>query len=334
MRRTSWQYLIGLVVGLALLALSLKGVNLPRLIDALAHANYWLLVPACALTLAAFYLRALRWGVLLGSVKPIPRGSLFAATMIGYAGNNLLPARLGEFIRAWTIGRQERISRSAAFATVVVERVVDVFSTLICFGLALLLYRFPANVRRAGWVVLGLNLVLLVLLVLAERNPQRMTTFARWTGDRVPARVRPRVVSLLGNFVVGLGVLRQSAAIGRVVAYSVALYVMTILVIQVSLLAFAFHVPWYGSLVLLVAITIGITVAPTPAYVGAVQAACVWGLSLFGVDRSQAFSFSLYYHVTQFVPVTGLGLWYLARKGLSLSEVAGAAGAKEVKEPA
>ena len=334
MKRGGWQLVAGGAVGVLLLALALRGVDVPRLWDALVHANYWMLLPACGLTVMAFYLRALRWGVLLQSVKPISPGSLFSATMIGYAGNNLLPARLGEFMRAWAIGRQERISRSAAFATVVVERVVDVFSTLVFFGLTLLLHPFPESARRAGWTVLGLNVVLLGLLVGAERNPDRVAAFARWVGGRVPERARPRVVNLLGNFVTGLGVLRQGSAIGRVVLYSAGLYVVTILCIHVCLVAFHFPTPWYTALVLLVGITMGITVAPTPGYVGAMQVACVWGLSLFGVDHSRAFSYSLFYHVTQFVPITALGLWYLARQGLSLGEAAGEARGKEVREPA
>jgi hypothetical protein len=141
------------------------------------------------------------------------------------------------------------------------------------------------------------------------------------------------VRAILDNFVGGLAVLRQGPAIAGVAAYSLVLYLLTIGGIQVCLAAFHFQVPWYTSTLLLVAITLGITVAPTPGYVGAVQVASVWGLSLLGVDRSRAFSYSLFYHVTQFVPITVVGLWYLARQGLTLEEVAGAAGG-EVRESA
>src|SRR5206468_3477438 len=123
MKRRWWQLALGTAVGIALVVYSLSGVDFHELSQALARANYWLLIPTCGLTLLAFYLRAVRWGVLLRTVKTINNGRLFSATMIGFAANNLLPARLGEFVRAWAIGRSERISRSAAFATVVVERV-------------------------------------------------------------------------------------------------------------------------------------------------------------------------------------------------------------------
>jgi uncharacterized protein (TIRG00374 family) len=330
-RAPRWQFLIGAVVAILLLALSLRGVDLAGLVTALKEANYWLLIPASALTLLAFYIRAVRWGILLRSVKVISNGSLFSATMIGFAANNLLPARLGELVRAWAIWRQEQISRSAAFATVVVERVVDVFSLLFFFGLSLLLHPFPEEARRGGYLALGLNVILLILLLLAERNPQRVAAIGAWLSERSPQRIQGRVKSLVENFVTGLGVLRQGGAILQVALYSLLLYAVTLLGLHACLMAFDFSTPWYTALVLLVTTTLGFIVAPTPGYVGSIQVACVWSLALFGVPRSEAFSFSLFYHVTQFVPITVVGLWFLARQGLSLNQVAGAAG-KEVNE--
>ncbi len=314
-----------------LLWLSLRGVDLAALGASLARAQYWLLLPAFLLTLLAFFLRALRWGVLLRAVKPMPPGSLYAATMIGFMANNLLPARLGEFVRAWALGRQERVSRSSVFATVVVERVIDVFCLLFVFALALVVYPFPDEARRAGYLALGLNLALVGLLVWAERNPDPVARISAWAAARSPAGLRPRVEAIGANFLVGLGVLRHGRAMLEVAGYSVLLYGVTILGIHTCLAAFPFAVPWTASLVLLVTLTLGFVVAPTPGYVGSVQVACRWSLALFGVGPSAAFSFSLFYHVSQFVPITAAGLWYLARQHLSLSEAAGAA-RKEAKE--
>lgn len=333
MKRPVWSLWFGLAVAVGLLAWSMRGVDLPRLGQALAHANYWYFLLACALTLLAFYVRAVRWGVLLRTVKHIPNGSLFSATMIGFAANNLLPARLGELVRAWAIGRQERISRSSAFATVVVERVADVFLLFFFFTLLLFVHPFGERTRRGGWLVLAFNLVLLALLVLAERNPFRTARFSQWLASHAPGRIRPRVRALLDNFVAGLGVLRRGPAIAWVVFYSLVLYLVTLAGIQACLMAFDLHLPWYAAVVVLVATTLGFIVAPTPGYVGAVQVACVWALSRFQVDKSQAFSFSLFFHASNFFPITAAGLWFLTRQGLSLGEAAGAAG-KEVKESA
>lgn len=331
MKSNRAQFVIGGVLGVGLLWVSLRGVDFAALGASLASARYWLLLPAFALTLLAFLVRALRWGILLRTIKPMPPGSLFAATMIGFMANNLLPARLGEFARAWSLGRQEGVSRSTVFATVVVERVIDVFCLLFLFAGALLVHPFPEEARTGAYVALGLNLCLVALLLWAERNPDPVRRLSAWAAAKSPARLRPRVEAMGANFLLGVGVLRHGRAMLEVAGYSVLLYGVTILGIHVCLLAFPFDVPWYASLVLLVTLTLGFVVAPTPGYVGSVQVACRWSLALFGVSPSAAFSFSLFYHVSQFVPITAAGLWYLARQNVSLSEAAGAAG-KEAKE--
>jgi hypothetical protein len=331
MRGASVHFWIGGAVAAGLLWLSLRGVDVRALGQALASARYWLLAPAMALTLLAFYLRALRWGVLLRTVKPMPPGSLYAATLIGFMANNLLPARLGEFVRAWALGRSEQVSRSTVFATVVVERIVDVFCLLLLFAAALLVHPFPPEAQGAGYAALGLNLALVAGLLWVERNPDPLARFSAWLAAQSPARLRPRVEAMGANFLLGVGVLRHGRAMLEVAGYSVLLYGVTILGIHTCLAAFPFAVPWTASLVLLVTLTLGFVVAPTPGYVGSVQVACRWSLLLFGVGPSAAFSFSLFYHASQFVPITAAGLWCLARRNLTLSDATGAAG-KEAKE--
>jgi len=133
------QLLLGLAFSAVLIWLSMRKINLAEVGHALAGANWVWFVPACGITLLAFWIRAVRWGWMLKRVKVIPVSSLFAATMIGFAANNLLPARLGELVRPWALGASERISRSSVFATVIVERVIDMFYDRLLPGGYLLL---------------------------------------------------------------------------------------------------------------------------------------------------------------------------------------------------
>jgi uncharacterized membrane protein YbhN (UPF0104 family) len=132
------------------------------------------------------------------------------------------------------------------------------------------------------------------------------------------------VARLLRNFAGGLGVFRHGPALAWVALESLLLFGVTALGLAACMAAFRLAVPWYAGIVMLVVTAFGIMVAPTPGYLGAIQYACVLGLSLFGVDRTTAFSFSLYYHLTQFLPITLVGLYYLGRQGLSLGQVAAA----------
>ncbi len=318
------QLALGLLLSFGLIALSVRTLDWHDVGRALASANWLWFVPVCGLTLLAFWIRAVRWGYMLRSVKSIPVARLFAATMIGFAANNLLPARLGELVRPWALGASERISRSSAFATVIVERVIDMFCILVFLGLVLLLHPAPAVIKDAGVAALLGNVGLLVALLAIERSPARAEALARAFERRLPAAVGPKVGSLLRNFAGGLGVFRSASGIAWVAVYSGLLFGVTALGLSACMAAFRLPVPWYAGLVMLVVTAFGIMVAPTPGYLGAIQYACVLGLSLFGVPAALAFSFSLYYHLTQFLPITVVGLFYLGRQGLSLAQVAAA----------
>jgi uncharacterized protein (TIRG00374 family) len=322
--RLGLQLLLGLGLSAFLIWLSVRTLDLGSVARALAGANWVWFVPVCGVTLLAFWVRAVRWGWLLKGVKPIGVHSLFAATMIGFMANNLLPARIGELVRPWALGTRERISRSSVLATVIVERVIDMFCVLVFLGIALLLHPAPPLIRRAGLAALLVNLILLVVLVAIERNPAQADRLAAWCARVLPARIGPRAASLLRNFAAGLGVFRHGPGLFWVTVHSLILFLVTAVGLALCMAAFRLTVPWYAGIVMLVVTAFGIMVAPTPGYLGAIQYACVLGLSLFGVDRTTAFSFSLYYHLTQFLPITVVGLYYLGRQGLSLGQMAAA----------
>ena len=81
--------------------------------------------------LGAVWARTWRWHYLLRPLKRVPLGRLFPIVVIGYMGNNVYPARAGEFIRAYVLKRNEDVSASASFATIVVERIFDGIVMLI-----------------------------------------------------------------------------------------------------------------------------------------------------------------------------------------------------------
>ncbi|MCK5504359.1 MAG: flippase-like domain-containing protein, partial [Thermodesulfovibrionia bacterium] len=128
MRKTS------LIIGIAIISLSfyyaLTDVSLKELQDAFMSLNYIYLIPAVFLIILSFLFRALRWRYLIRSVKEIKTTNLFSPLMVGFMGN-MLPARAGEFIRAYLLGKRENISFSASFATIIVERLFDLAVVLL-----------------------------------------------------------------------------------------------------------------------------------------------------------------------------------------------------------
>jgi uncharacterized membrane protein YbhN (UPF0104 family) len=94
-------WIFGLAVTVFCLWLALRDVPLREVGEVLSHTNWVVLlllgIPA---QIAAIYVRSLRWRHLTDVIQPIPLFPLFRATSVGFMANNLLPARMGEVVRA------------------------------------------------------------------------------------------------------------------------------------------------------------------------------------------------------------------------------------------
>ena len=91
----------------------------------MSHANYFYILPYYILYMLVFVIRTVRWRYFMEPIKRISFSSLFSVNFIGFMGNCILPARAGEIIRPVLIGMKEKVSKSASFATIVVERVFE-----------------------------------------------------------------------------------------------------------------------------------------------------------------------------------------------------------------
>jgi uncharacterized protein (TIRG00374 family) len=106
--------------------------------------------------LLTYIIKGLRWRYILNHVKDIPVFSAFQVILIGQMGNSLLPARFGDFLRAYVIGSKENIGKSLSFASVVLERVIDGFILIAFITASIFILKVPS------WVKL---LILLSLII-------------------------------------------------------------------------------------------------------------------------------------------------------------------------
>lgn len=321
------QLVLGLLISALCLWLAMHDVRPAEVFQALRQANYLGFVVLVVLTLVGFWLRALRWRWLFSGDRPIHHASLFSATMIGFMANNLLPLRLGEFVRAWALGRREQLSKTTVFATVVVERVVDMIALIVVLGLALWLNPLAEGsdaarlVRRGATVLIAGGVLLTLGVVVLERWPALAHGLIRWLTQALPERLRGRVALMLDNFVDGLALFRDLPRLAWVFLLSFVMFGVVAFGLTVSLWAFGIDTPWYAGLVMLVVTAIGIMVPAAPGYIGTMNIACKVGLRLFGVGPELSVPFSWFYWAGQWLPVTLVGLYCLRREGLSLASL-------------
>src|SRR5688500_11844739 len=116
-----------------LLIFFFRQANLGGVWRALITADPVLVLAAIAVTAQTYIVRTWRWQILLSPIQRLSFMPVFRATVVGFATTFLLPARAGELIRPWMLSRETGISASAAFATVIVERLFDLVAVLALF---------------------------------------------------------------------------------------------------------------------------------------------------------------------------------------------------------
>jgi hypothetical protein len=239
--------------------------------------------------------------------------------------NNVLPFRLGEFVRAWALARRERCSTTMVLATVVVERVVDMLALLAILGATLLVHPIrpgstAAQLTQAGassLIVITIGLTLLLMML--ERSPRLARRLVHGLSGWLPERHRGRAASAVDHFLDGLGLFRDLPRLLWIFLLSFLMFGCFAVASQLSMVALGIMLPWYAGFFVLVISAFAIMAPAAPGYIGTMNLACVAGLALFGVtNRELANSFSWFYWAGQWLPVTVVGLLYLRREGLSL----------------
>ena len=312
--------LIGSLLSVFFLWLAFRNAHLEEVLKALATVRVDLVLLTVLFTLAAYFLRAWRWHFLLLRVKRIGIKPLWNATMIGFMGNNLFPARLGELWRAYLVGKSAGISRSSALASIVIERLFDTFVLLCLFGGVLASHRLPEKVRGWGLYLIWVSAPIYALLILLRLRP---SLFYGAVERFAPKRLRPRAKEIVQNFREGLGVLGHPSAMLWSLVLSAAMWGALVAVVALCFASLRLELPTEAGVVVLVVMAIGTMVPSAPGFVGTLQYAGTLALKPYGVDPSLALTFTLVYHASQWVPTTLVGMLCFAGQHLSLKEVPG-----------
>lgn len=323
-----WKGLLGILVSVGLLWFAFRDVDPGMVWEHVRRADPWLLALAGALATVVFPLRALRWRPLLRPTHPSSRfRPRFAATAIGFMANNILPARVGEFARAYALSRLEPVRVSASFGSLVVERVFDGIMVVVFLLAALAWPTFPAAPGRdfgsPALLLGGAFAVVLVLLLATVAWPDRAVSLFEATAARLlPPAVRRPVVDALEAFLEGIAALRDGRLVIQVAAWSVVIWLTGALAFWVGFLAFGIRVPFVAAVFLQSVVSLAVAIPSAPGFFGVFEAAARVGLvQVWGVAVGPALGFAVGFHLAGFFPVTFIGLYYVWRLGLTWHEV-------------
>ena len=323
-----WQFWVGAAISLIFLYLALRGLRLNELGNAFKQANYLWLIPGVAIYFVAVWARAWRWHYLLKPLKSIPTNQLFPTVTIGYFGNNILPARAGELLRAIVLKKDEDIPISASLATIIVERVFDgvvmlgfVFVNLPELARLTSSSGFVGDIRTLAVIGTVVFIGALLVFLAAAMFPERTQSIVRRITTRlVPQRYREKILGLSDRFLGGLAALRSPRGVLMIFVTTVVIWLLETGKYWFLMHAFPFKVSFFTLMLMNGIVNLATTIPSAPGYVGTFDAPGIAVLTAYGVPKATAAAYTLALHIALWFPITALGGYYLVKKGIHWSE--------------
>ncbi|MEP6692407.1 MAG: lysylphosphatidylglycerol synthase transmembrane domain-containing protein [Gemmatimonadaceae bacterium] len=329
-----WKTAVGVLLSAACLVWTVRGIDVHEVSAALRDASVPLLLLAAVVATIPFGVRARRWRTLLDPVAHhLPLGPLWRSVAIGAMITNVMPGRPGEFARAYALTREtDRVRFSAAFASIVADRVFDAVAVLLWLLAVVASPYFPKGALASGsiasWIIVGVALCaagLGALYAIVFFPGPLLALYDRVTG-RLPAKLRDRVRATIVSFTEGLGALRSPRRFAAVLAWSLVQWLINGCAFWLAFLAVGIHAGLGAALFLQGLIALGVALPSSPGFVGVFEALAKIGLPIFGVSQTLAVTWAVGFHLFTFLPITLFGFYYLWRLGAGFGDISGRAG--------
>jgi uncharacterized protein (TIRG00374 family) len=328
--RSTLRTVLALSVATLLVVVFLHNVDLWRVLHEIGHARPEWLALSLVTMLVNLVIRAVRWQYLLQPLGRVRFGNAFRATAVGFAASTVLPARAGEVIRPYFLARHERMSATSAFATVILERLLDVVTVLALLASFVFVFgREFADAKPtlftaiawAGASAGAVALVALAVLFVLAGDPARPVRMMARLQEIVPSALAGLVGRIIEKFATGLGVIRRPGQLLVALAWSLPLWLSIAAGIWSVAVAFGLNVPFTGSFLLLSALVVGVAI-PTPGAIGGFDEAFRLGATgFYGASDAAAVGAALVLHVLTLGPSLLLGLYFAAQAGLNVSRM-------------
>ena len=319
----NWKFWAGLLISALFTYIAFRNVDFARMWVVIRCADLPSLLLIVVITFFQFVIRSWRWDILLESIKNTSFSNRLSAILIGFAANAVLPARLGEFIRANSLGQTEEISGSSAFGTIVVERLFDGFTLLLVLMVGLQVTIFPAQWQSSATVLRTTGLcmffayVLIIMFLMGFKYKAKV--FLKLL-DRflffLPGHARGRIVDVIWNFTQGLVLLRTPGSWVLGVFYSFLLWFSSLCQIHLTGHSIGLSLPFIATFLILGTTSFGVMIPSAPGFIGTFHLAVQYGFLFYGIGNEEAISAAILWHAAMVPPTIVFGLVALLRRHL------------------
>lgn len=325
------QIALATALSLVFVWLSLRGTELNEVARTIARVDLRYVALYALVLTAVHVVRVRRWGLLLEPLARVRFRQLNPLGAVGFMALMVLPLRLGEFARPYLVAEHLKVRKSAAMASIVVERIVDG----LAMGLLLVVLLWTLGPQHASGAELarvrgGAALVslafgggLAALFVAFHQRERTMTIVRRGIGSLSP-KLAERLAVMIEAFTDGLRVVPSTRKLVEFFGFTAAYWALNGLGLMLFAPAFGFTLTLQQAFTVLGLQVIGAMIPAGPGMVGTFQAFTVLGLRLFLHEPGSEVQAAAYAHVVwalQFAQQTLFGLVYVVTGRVRLGQV-------------
>ena len=317
--------IVKIVIGIGIAALCLyiflKDVDINNLLTELKSVKISPLIVMCLLIILTVYLRSLRWKYLLPDIPGTTKKYLFSNIMIGFMINNILPARIGEFARAFILWKKNLFPLATSLGTLIVDRVIDILVFSIFFIIPVFILPQCSSLTVYAFIFTGITIFSIVCIVLYFLFQNTSIKFATWIISKLPEKFRDRTLQICKELASTLIWLKSP----KRALITICLSFLTLLCYPVMIIVLAGNsgIP-FGFLEGMFAqafAAFGAAIPLAPGYIGTIHAIMLQGLEILGMNADKARALIIIYHAVNYILITVLGLYFFFRMKLSIKEI-------------
>ncbi|MBP7653879.1 flippase-like domain-containing protein [Candidatus Dependentiae bacterium] len=353
------KFIFSVLISLIFLYLSMKDVQFSKVWESLKKMKYYYIIFVVLISYLSYVIRTVRWQILLHPLKKTSYSNLFPTLCVSFMLLIILPARLGEFARAYLVGVKENISKTGAFSTIVVERILDGCITVLLFILAVFLSVESSNILITqispksefiqkifslfaskttmpdGKTVINFTLInfiyyvsffyggALLFVIFLKIFGTKMINFLISVLFFIPEKIKKILSQFLNSFIIGLNSLSNFKSILFSLLYSVILWLLIGTMNYIFLLSFGIECRFYIAFIILGFMILGVMIPAAPGFIGTYHWVIMLAFKFYlpEVDPNVAASYAWAAWSIGTVFALAIGFYYFKRENLDLKEL-------------
>ena len=311
---------LAFIISVTGLYFAFSGQDFASLVYNISNVNIKKVCIAIVLLIFSCLPRALRWRLIVEPFESMSFHHVFSATMIGYFGNGVLFFRLGEFLKAFALAKDHKITVPQAFGTVIAERILDLLMVLLIF--LIIIPSFPLNdekIKLALFLSSSVVFALVAIIIIIYK----LDFIEKISQSRIfQTSYGQKIFLPFQNLFEGVVAIFKNKNILLIVFLSLFIWSIYFYIGVIVLDACKIPLGYIEVGVLTVISSFIIGIPSMPGAAGTLHSGVRYALEgIFQISAPKALNYAIISHAISYFPLLLIGFIYFLISNVSLNEV-------------